>query len=236
MGASHMSYRYIFNILIVILVIINTFMIPPMERIPNENIEIYFHSEEIEKSKHEEIKRQSNTTIEVSCDLPTEFNLEHDGYSIEATGIIYCNISDVYCNVELYLIATSNQTDHGEVEEFVAPPILMVDGRGNIEENVYLTLELSHLLENNTVIKWKFGGTYTPSSGSTKNIEEKSGTIKIISEFEGWDDVYGDGWDDDTTGDDDNETSNASPGFELFYAVLAIGLCIGIIGWRRRRK
>ena len=26
------------------------------------------------------------------------------------------------------------------------------------------------------------------------------------------------------------------PGFELFCAVLAIGLCVGIIGWKRRDK
>lgn len=40
--------------------------------------------------------------------------------------------------------------------------------------------------------------------------------------------------DDDTT-DDDKKESNDSPGFELFGVVFAIGLCIAVIGWRKRK-
>jgi len=39
-----------------------------------------------------------------------------------------------------------------------------------------------------------------------------------------------------TKAPEEQSASAESPGFELFGAVLAISLCIGIIGWRRRKE
>ena len=41
---------------------------------------------------------------------------------------------------------------------------------------------------------------------------------------------------DDDTSDNEKKDSSDSPGFELIGVVLAIGLCVGVIGWRKRKR
>ena len=79
-------------------------------------------------------------------------------------------------------------------------------------------------------IQWEASSSWSDSSGD--DTVEKSATLYPPN--------YGD-TDDDTTDDDkpdspEKKDSDDSPGFELIGVVLAIGLCVGVIGWRKRRK
>lgn len=57
--------------------------------------------------------------------------------------------------------------------------------------------------------------------------------------WESWLDGYSDGFDDASNGREhgaSDKLKDDSPGFEFVGVVIAIGLCVGIIGWRRKNN
>ena len=76
---------------------------------------------------------------------------------------------------------------------------------------------------------WKSTSSFDNSSG----IDYASKNVSLYPP--GYGDSENDTTDDDTT-DGEKEESSDSPGFEPLSAVIVIGLCIGILGWRRRKN
>jgi len=77
-----------------------------------------------------------------------------------------------------------------------------------------------------------------------QNVNSGSGTLTIDKAGTYHFDFYNNNWIDSaiinyeytiTKAPVENQDSDDSPGFELFGAVIAIGLCVAVIGWRRHQ-
>ena len=82
-------------------------------------------------------------------------------------------------------------------------------------------------------IYWESTSVWSDSTGD--DTVEKTVSLYPPGYGDSEDDTTDDDTPDDDKKEDEKKESSDSPGFELFGVALAIGLCITVIGWRKRR-